>query len=82
MSYDNTNSGALFKNSRKVEGDTLPDYTGNINVNGEEFYLSSWINKDKDGKSYMSLRVNLKDKNKDYDGVKTTSQTKTENIPF
>ena len=60
MTYDNTNSGALFKNKRH-EHATQPGYTGKINVNGEEFYLSAWIKETKAGEKFFSLRVKPKD---------------------
>jgi uncharacterized protein (DUF736 family) len=58
--YDNTNRGALFKNDDK-ESDNHPDYKGNINVGGKEFYLSAWIKQSKAGKKYMSLSVQPKE---------------------
>lgn len=58
--YDNTNRGVLFKNSRK-EQDKHPDYRGNINVDGAEFWLDAWINESrKDGSKFMSLRIKPK----------------------
>ena len=62
MGYDNTNKGVLFKNKKK-ETDNHPDYNGSINVDGIDYWLSAWINKDKDGNSYMSLsKGDAKDK--------------------
>lgn len=40
--YDNTNKGSLFRNKDK-EDPKQPDYTGAVNVNGEEFWFSGWI---------------------------------------
>jgi hypothetical protein len=51
--YDNTNRGVLFKNDRK-ETDNHPDYTGKIDIDGTEYYLSAWIKEGKNGK-FMSL---------------------------
>lgn len=57
--YDNTNRGVLFKNDRK-DSDKHPDYKGNINVNGVEFWLSAWIKEGQKGK-FMSLSIQPKE---------------------
>jgi len=58
--YDNTNSGALFKNDKK-DTDKHPDYKGSVNVNGTEYWLSAWIKTSKQGTKFMSLSVKAKD---------------------
>ena len=55
MSYDNTNSGAIFKNEKTKE--TQPDYKGKLNVQGKDFDVSGWIRTSKDGKSFLSLKI-------------------------
>ena len=57
--FDNTNRGVLFKNDRK-ESDKHPDYKGNVNVGGQEFWLSAWIKEGQRGK-FMSLSVQPKE---------------------
>ncbi len=44
MSYDNTNRGAIWKNEDK-QADNHPDFKGNLNVNGQEFFVSAWKRK-------------------------------------
>lgn len=53
--YDNTNRGALFKND-KATTDKHPGYTGKINVEGVEYYLSAWVKEGQKGK-FFSLSV-------------------------
>lgn len=58
--YDDTDRGALFKNEDK-QSDKHPDYKGNINVGGQEFWLSAWIKTSKKGQKFMSLSVKSKE---------------------
>jgi uncharacterized protein (DUF736 family) len=58
--YDNTNRGALFKNDDKRD-DRDPDYRGNINIDGKEFWLDAWLNTaKKSGKKFMALKAKPK----------------------
>ena len=57
--YDNTNKGALFKNNRKTE-DKHADYSGSINVNGVDHWVSAWVREGTSGK-FFSLSVKRKD---------------------
>lgn len=59
--YDNTNSGILSRNDRK-EKDTHPDFKGQINVAGTDYWLSGWVKTRKDGTGkFFSLSVKAKD---------------------
>jgi hypothetical protein len=57
--YDNTNRGALFKNNRKA-ADTHADYTGTLNINGVDHWISAWVKDGKQGK-FFSLSIKPKD---------------------
>lgn len=57
--YDNTNRGVLFVNNRK-EKDNHPDFTGNINVGGTEYWLSAWEKEGARG-TFLSLSITAKD---------------------
>lgn len=59
MNYDNTNSGALFKNTDKPT-DKHPDYGGSVNVEGAEYWLNGWIKEGKTGK-FISLSLKPKE---------------------
>ena len=62
MTYDNTNRGVLRTNDKKHK-DTQPDWRGEINVNGQEYWLSGWIKDHPNmGGNYYSLSVTPKDK--------------------
>ena len=41
MSYDNTNRGQIRKNDKK-EKPNQPDFTGTLNVEGVEYWVSAW----------------------------------------
>ena len=58
--YNNTNSGTLFKNDDK-QTDKHPDYRGQINVGGTEYWLSAWVKVSKKGAKFMSLSVQPKE---------------------
>ena len=62
MSYDNTNTGALYKNDK--EGNAKrPDYRGKLNVEGREYWVSAWIkeNQGVTGGKFMSLSMEPKE---------------------
>lgn len=79
--YDDTNRGALFKNDKK-EKDTHPDYKGSINVDGTEYWVSSWIKTSKSGGKFMSLSVTPKEEAKPTGKSKTVKSDELDDVPF
>jgi hypothetical protein len=57
--FDPTNRGTLARNEKK-ESDTHADYTGQLNVNGTEYWLNGWIKKGNEGKNFLSLSIKPK----------------------
>jgi len=61
MAYDNSNSGILSRNDRK-EQPNHPDFKGQINVGGVDYWLSGWVKERNDGSGkFFSLSVKPKD---------------------
>jgi hypothetical protein len=61
VAYDKTNTGILGRNDRK-EKDTHPDFSGQINVEGTDYWLSGWVKERTDGSGkFFSLSVRPKD---------------------
>jgi hypothetical protein len=79
--YDNTNRGALFKNDKK-ESNKHPDYKGNINVDGREYWLSGWLKESQAGKKYFSLSVSPKEKQGEDSQVPPKGQSADDDVPF
>ena len=60
MPYDNTNRGALFKAEQKNPNSPL--YSGTLNVQGRDYYISAWLNTSKKtGEEYLGLMVKPKE---------------------
>lgn len=52
------NSGTLWKNNHKTDGDNKPNMTGKIRVEGKDFYISAWTKtSQKSGERFQSLAV-------------------------
>ena len=77
MSYDNTNTGAIFKNEKKA--DNHPDFKGKINVEGKEYEVAVWLKTSKAGNEFWSLK--LQEPREQGAAIKSTSE-KINDLPF
>jgi len=81
MDYDNTNRGVLFRNDRK-ETDKHPDFTGSIDFEGRDCWLSAWVKESKAGTKFFSLSLTPKDGSKPMTTRKTEISDIDEDLPF
>lgn len=59
--YDETNRGSVWRNEKK-EKDTHPDFTGSLNVNGVEYWVSAWKRKADANPKAPALSFSIKPK--------------------
>jgi hypothetical protein len=59
--YDNTNRGQFWKNDKK-ETENHPDWTGSINVEGTEYWLSAWNRRKDANPKSPSVTISIKKK--------------------
>ena len=89
--YDNTNSGVLWKNSRK-EKPTQPDFQGTIELGQKfkdkektEIRVSAWTKQKKDGEDFYSLSIQKhipKEKYQRGNNAQQESSLNDDEIPF
>jgi hypothetical protein len=60
--FDNTNRGSIWRNEKK-ETDKHPDFTGSLNVDGKDYWVSAWKRKPdaSERAPALSFSVKLKD---------------------
>lgn len=61
MSYSNENRGSIWPNKKK-ETEKHPDFTGTLNVEGVEFWVSAWKRKPDANPNAPSLTFIVKPK--------------------
>jgi hypothetical protein len=58
--YDNNLRGALFKNQKRTE-ERQPEYTGNCEIDGKEYWVSAWVRESKNGQKFFSMAYTPKE---------------------
>ena len=62
--YDNRNRGSIWPNDKK-ETEKHPDFTGSLNVDGKDFWVSAWKRKPDANPKAPSLSFSVKPKEQD-----------------
>jgi hypothetical protein len=78
--YDDRNRGVLFSERDKKTKDTDRDYSGSVNIEGTEYWLSAWIKTSKKGTKFLSLSVKPKEASKAT--VRGPTKGYDDSIPF
>lgn len=60
--FDETNRGSIWGNTKKREGKQDPDFTGSLNVDGIEYWVSAWKRKEGASDKAPSLSFTVKPK--------------------
>ncbi len=59
--YDNTNRGSIWTNEKKAT-EKHPDFTGSLNVDGKEYWVSAWRGNGENPKApKLTFSVNAKE---------------------
>ena len=56
---DKNNQGAFFVNDKRAT-DQHPHYSGSVNIEGVDYYVSIWANQSKEGKKFWSMKFKPK----------------------
>jgi len=81
MEYDNTNRGAIWKNDKK-ETEKHPDFTGSLNVEGVEYWVSAWKRKPGGSEKAPALSFNIKLKEEAQKPNQSVEPEFDDDIPF
>lgn len=59
--YDNNMRGVLFAVTDKQGNERRPDYTGNCEIDGKKYRISSWKKTSQKGTTFLSMSLELDD---------------------
>jgi hypothetical protein len=81
MTFDNRNRGAIWQNKDK-EADGQPDFTGKLNVEGREFWVSAWKRKADAAPKSPALTFSIKANQAQQGAPSERPKGDDEEIPF
>jgi len=81
MTYDKTNRGAVWKNQKRTT-DKHPHFTGNCDIDGEEYFINVWKNDVSDNPKKPLLSFSFKKKDEKPAAPAQTLDVDLEDVPF
>lgn len=87
MAFDNKMKGVLFNCQDKKRTETDRDYNGSCEIEGVEYWISSWINTagpnaKKPGQKYMALQFEAKESKEEPVKPAYAPPSDDDDIPF
>lgn len=80
--FDNTNRGSIWKNEKKAT-ENHPDFTGSLNVEGVEYWVSAWRRKEGANPNAPALSFSVKRKEEAPQVQRApAAESFTDDIPF
>lgn len=76
--YSNENRGSIWKNEKK-ETDKHPDFTGSLNVDGREYWVSAWKRKEGANPKAPALTFTVKPKDEQQQSISQRAMPKGPN---
>lgn len=73
--YDDRNRGQIWKNEKKRPDKQDPDFTGSLNVDGKDYWVSAW--KRKEGAAERAPALSFTVKQKDSKPAKADAPAQT-----
>lgn len=73
--YSNENRGSIWKNDKKTT-DNHPDFTGSLNVNGVDYWVSAWKRKEGANPKAPALSFTVKPKEEQQQSISQRAMPK------
>lgn len=81
MSYDNTNTGAIWGNKDR-KTDKHPTHTGSLNVEGVEYRVSAWVGDKSKNQPSLSFKIQKKEPKQEQKQSAPKQEIDNSDIPF
>ena len=79
--FDSTNRGSIWKNEKKTT-EKHPDFTGSLNVDGVEYFVSAWKRRPDQSDKAPALSFSIKAKDESVNTQRQDKQPNKQDVGF